>query len=95
MDWLIYLAIAIPFVALGTAIVRDFRGLRSSHYQPQLGPPSEAAEQRYGGVFRLVGWIFIAVSLYPFAAETVRLAGWGFVPLSLRLLVAEIVRLFL
>ncbi|MGW8688664.1 hypothetical protein ACWGNN_48300 [Streptomyces sp. NPDC055817] len=73
MDWFISLAIAIPFVALGTAIVRDYRGLRSSFYQPRMGPPSEAAEQRYGRVIRLVGWVFIVLSLYPLAAETIRL----------------------
>ncbi|MFJ8606126.1 hypothetical protein ACIRH0_02885 [Streptomyces sp. NPDC093675] len=73
MDWFISLAIAIPFVALGTAIVRDYRGLRSSFYQPRMGPQSEAAEQRYGRVTRLVGWVFIVLSLYPLAAETIRL----------------------
>jgi len=73
MDWFISLAVAVPFVALGTAIVRDYRGLRSSFYQPRMGPPSEAAEQRYGGVIRLVGWVFIALSLYPLVTETVRL----------------------
>ena len=67
------LAIAVPFVALGTAIVRAYRGLRSSFYQPRMGPPSEAAEQRYGGVIRLVGWFFIVLPLYPLTFETIRL----------------------
>ncbi|MFE7173272.1 hypothetical protein [Streptomyces sp. NPDC057616] len=74
MDWLLTLAIAIPLVALGTGIVRDYRGLRSSFYQPRMGPPSEAAEQRYGRVIRLVGWVFIAVPLYMLVGETIRLA---------------------
>jgi hypothetical protein len=73
MDWLMSLAIAVPFVSLGTAIVRDYRGLRSSFYQPRTGPPSEAAEQRYGGVTRLVGWFFIVLPLYPLTVETIRL----------------------
>ncbi|MDH6488927.1 hypothetical protein [Streptomyces sp. SAI-127] len=73
MDWLQSLAFAIPGLALGTAIVRDYRGFRSSFYQPRAGPPSEAAEQRYGGVIRLTGWVFIVLSLYPLAYETIRL----------------------
>ncbi|GAA3904227.1 hypothetical protein GCM10022207_86800 [Streptomyces lannensis] len=72
-DWFISLALAIPFVGLGTAIVRDYRGLRSSFCQPRMGPPSEAAERRYGGVIRLVGWVFIVLLLYPLVAETIRL----------------------
>ncbi|AYC39767.1 hypothetical protein DWG14_04009 [Streptomyces griseorubiginosus] len=73
MDWLVSLAVAVPLVALGTAFVRDYRGFRSSFYQPRLGPPSEAAEQRYGPVLRLTGWLFIVLPLYPLAFETVRL----------------------
>ncbi|MFJ2563511.1 MULTISPECIES: hypothetical protein [unclassified Streptomyces] len=73
MDWFISLALAVPFVALGTAIVRDYRGFRSRFYQPRTGRPSETAEQRYGGVTRLVGWVFIVLSLYPLVGETVRL----------------------
>ncbi|MET9046735.1 hypothetical protein ACFYYI_40925 [Streptomyces sp. NPDC002387] len=38
-----------------------------------MGPPSEAAERRYGGVIRLVGWVFIVLLLYPLVAETIRL----------------------
>ncbi|CAM5296911.1 hypothetical protein STENM327S_08844 [Streptomyces tendae] len=73
MDWFIALAIAVPFVALGTAIVRDYRGFRSSLYQSGIGPPSQAAERRYGGVTRLVGWTFIVLPLYPLVVETIRL----------------------
>ncbi|MFD9024742.1 hypothetical protein [Streptomyces parvulus] len=73
MDWFIILAVAIPFIALGTAIVRDHRSLRSSFYQSRIGPPSEAAERRYGGALRLVGWGFIVLPLYPLVVETARL----------------------
>ncbi|MFC5779826.1 hypothetical protein [Streptomyces aureus] len=73
MDWLISVAVAVPFTALGAAIVRDYRGVRSRLYQSQVGPPSAEAEQRYGGVIKLTGWVFIVLPLYPLVAETIRL----------------------
>lgn len=73
MDGFVILVVAIAFMALGTAILRDYRGLRSNFYQSGIGPPSEAAERRYGRALRLVGWGFMVLPLYPLVVETARL----------------------
>ncbi|MFF1847569.1 hypothetical protein ACFVW9_38620 [Streptomyces sp. NPDC058217] len=67
MDFLILLLFCLPSIALGVALVRDYRGLRTFFASRPYDRPEE--EKRYRGPTILTGWVFIAVGSLPIADQ--------------------------
>jgi hypothetical protein len=67
MELLYSIGVAVPFVLLGGAILRDFRGLRDFF----AGVDGKGKKGRLQ-MIRLVGWFFIIVPLYPVFYEMIR-----------------------
>ncbi|WP_405557027.1 hypothetical protein OIE52_25570 [Streptomyces canus] len=67
MDLLIALAVFSPVIALGLAVVTDYRGLRTFFFQ------GGSTEQKYRIPALLTGWLFVVLSLYAIVVATIML----------------------
>jgi hypothetical protein len=67
MDFPILLLFCLPIIALGVALVKDYRGLRTFFAGRSYDTPED--EKRYRGPAVLTGWVFIAIGSLPIADQ--------------------------